>query len=121
MQHPPLPCKRRILRWSLALGLVVGSGPHRAHAQGPTLPETLATEPGTIRSTLGASPGSGGNPFGMSPGAGDEILGGRPGPSSPRVPTSVTTPGGALPAPPHRIITAPPRLPVARVPLYGTL
>ena len=68
-----------------------------------------------------AAPGSGPNPFGQSPGGGDMILGGRPGPAFPRVPTAITIPSGTTAAPPPRVIAPPPKLPIARVPLYGSL
>jgi cobalt-zinc-cadmium efflux system outer membrane protein len=57
----------------------------------------------------------------MQPGRDDMLLG-RVGPSAPRVPTSITTPGGVYQGPPPRQgIIAPQPLPVPRAPFYGTL
>ncbi len=58
--------------------------------------------------------------MGMQPGRDDMILG-RIGVSSPRVPTSVTTPGGVYQGPPRRGVAAPEPIPVPRPLLYGTL
>jgi cobalt-zinc-cadmium efflux system outer membrane protein len=49
------------------------------------------------------------------------LLGGRPGTAFPRVPTTITTPGGGYGAPPSRGLGTPPSLPIATFPLYGPL
>jgi cobalt-zinc-cadmium efflux system outer membrane protein len=66
-------------------------------------------------------PGAGAN-LGMQPGRGDMLLGGRPGPSFPRVPTSITMPGGIYQGPRAAVgVAAPQPLPVPQPPFYGTL
>src|SRR5262249_13824289 len=86
-------------------------------AQAPTIEETglvttgLTATPGSTRSLLAPRPGAGAS-LGMQPGR-DEMLLGRAGPSAPRVPTSVTMPGGTYQGPsPTRGVTAPPPLAV---------
>lgn len=112
--------ERATLRVLLILTALGVFGAPRAHAQGPTIPEPSGGGPGSVRSTLGPIPGAGGNPFGMTPGTDPAFLGGRPGPSFPRVPSSITTPGvqGTTAAP---ALTAPARLKITDVPLYGPL
>src|SRR5260221_2489727 len=68
----------------------------RASGQAPTISRetTVAPSgmPGSEASILGPLAGSGGGSFLQTPSGG--ILGGRPGAATPRVPTSITTPGG---------------------------
>jgi outer membrane protein, heavy metal efflux system len=74
-----------------------------------------------MSSLLGPMPGSSGMTFGMQPGRDDMILG-RAGLGAPRVPTSITTPGGVYQGPPQREgIAVPPPLPVPPPKLYGTM
>ena len=83
---------------------------------------THGTEPGSTQSSLGPTPGAGANPFGNAPGMDTILQGGRVGPSYPRVPTSITIPGGAIATPlGARGIAATPRLRATNVPLYGPL
>ena len=66
-------------------------------------------------------PGGGGALQGVQPGR-DELLFGRLGPSSPRVPTSITTPGGTYQGPQrNQGIVAPQPLPAPKPPFYGRL
>ncbi|MBV8230164.1 MAG: TolC family protein [Planctomycetaceae bacterium] len=111
--------RRKALRVAI-VALWAASRASMARGQAPTFPVHVEA-PGTTSSTLGAAPGSGANPFGLSPGGGEMILGGRPGPAFPRVPTAITIPSGTTAAPPPRVIAPPPKLPIARVPLYGSL
>jgi cobalt-zinc-cadmium efflux system outer membrane protein len=107
--------------WVVVLAAVASLRAPDVQAQAPTIPATHAMgDPGSYRSTLGPIPGAGGNPFGMTPGTDPAFLGGRPGPSVPHVPSVVTAPSGvALPV--ARGITAPRRVPITNVPLYGPL
>ncbi len=76
--------------------------------------------PGSMDSLLGAMPGSTGGGMGTQPGRGDMLFG-RLG-AAPRVPTSISTPGGVYQGPPtQRLGTAPQPVPVPRAPFYGTL
>ncbi len=87
------------------------------------LPTGAATmsKPGSMDSLLGTSPGSSGGGMGTQPGRGDMLFG-RLGASSPRVPTSIMTPGGVYQGPPtQRLATSPQPVPVPRAPFYGTL
>ena len=95
-------------------------GVNRAYPQTPTLPAASTSDPGSFRSTLGPIPGAGGNPFGGTPGTDSTFLGGRAGPSFPRVPSSISTPGGMMAAPSRAIIT-PTRLRITEAPLFGPL
>jgi len=112
---------RRWLRPGLAAALMVV----RASGQEATIPDTPqqpAPLPGTNSSTLGMPPGSGGATSTDSPAGAGQILGGRPGATTPRVPTSISTPGGGGPqAPATEGVAIPPALPLAEVPLYGSL
>ena len=89
---------------ALAL-LLLGMGLPRASGQAPTIEESgimlkgasLST-PGSMSSLLGPMPGSSGITFGMQPGRDDMILG-KVGLGAPRVPTSITTPGGVYQGP----------------------
>jgi cobalt-zinc-cadmium efflux system outer membrane protein len=66
-------------------------------------------------------PGSAGGLQGVQPGRDDMLLG-RLGTAVPRVPTSVTTPGGVYQGPPAgQGAAAPQPIPVPRAPFYGTL
>ncbi len=110
-------------------GLVLFVMAHRqVSAQAPTI-ETASifgkniglSTPGSMSSLLGTMPGSSGITFGMQPGRDDMILG-RAGLGAPRVPTSITTPGGVYQGPPQRQgIVAPQPMPVPPAQLYGTL
>jgi outer membrane protein, heavy metal efflux system len=97
--------------------------PRACWAQGPTILETgivtRSTLPGSLDSLLGPMPGASG--IGMQPGRDDMLLG-RIGMGGPRVPTSITTPGGVYQGPPTaRGIFAPEPIPVPRPLLYGSL
>jgi cobalt-zinc-cadmium efflux system outer membrane protein len=81
----------------------------------------MGLEPGSMASSLGPTPGAGASPFGAAPGLDAPILSGRAGTAFPRVPTSVTTPGGVMGPAPRLGITAPAPLAVTEVPLYGPL
>jgi outer membrane protein, heavy metal efflux system len=102
---------------TLMLALAVGTAP--ARAQGPTLPDPGGPMPPKSSTGPGESPGSGGQSQG--PGANEALLGGLPGVSTPRVPSSITRPGGPFGPPPRRGLAAPPQERAAAVPLYGTL
>ena len=119
-------------RWcvrGLALGFVLFAvGLPRACGQAPTLEQSgimlkgvgLST-PGSMSSLLGAMPGSSGITFGMQPGRDDMILG-KVGLGAPRVPTSITTPGGVYQGPRRAEgITAPKPVPVPQPLRYGTM
>jgi outer membrane protein, heavy metal efflux system len=119
-------CYRRSMALVLVL-LVVGLP--RARGQAPTIEESgvllkgsggLPT-PGTMTSLLGPMPGSSGITFGMQPGRDDMILG-RVGLGAPRVPTSITTPGGVYQGPRRsQGIAAPQPAPIPPPLLYGTM
>lgn len=108
-------------RRAAALGAVViaTSAPAVCHAQGPTIGPALHLTPGSMSSSLGPTPGAGASPFGNTPGAGAMILSGRPGPSTPHLPAQLLNP--TTMAPVGRGITAPPKLAITQVPLYGPL
>ena len=120
------------VQWSLwvsvagLFGIAAPSVP--AWGQAPTIEQTGqmqsgigAATPGSGQSLLGAMPGGGGTIPGIQPGR-DELLLGRLGPSVPRVPTSVTMPGGTYQGPPAgRGIAVPQPLPAPRPPFYGRL
>jgi cobalt-zinc-cadmium efflux system outer membrane protein len=97
-------------------------------AQAPTIEQmglqpisTGTSLPGSTQSLLGPMPGGGAN-LGMQPGRDELLFGGRVGTSVPRVPTSITMPGGTYQGPPPaRGIAAPLPLPVPRAPFFGTL
>ncbi len=72
----------------------------------------LGGGPGTSALTLGPMPGGGAN-LGMQPGRDEMLFGGRAGPSVPRVPTSVTMPGGTYQGPQRSVGVVAPQ-PVAR-------
>ena len=102
------------------LAIVLALPAQTAWAQGPTIEPGTPSAPGGGDSRLGPSPGEVGGPRGDSPGQEGGVLGGRPGPSVPRVPPSVTRPGGTF-LPERRGIALPEALPIAEVPLYGPL
>ncbi len=100
----------------------------RARGQAPTIEESgillkgagLST-PGSMSSLLGPMPGSSGITFGMQPGRDDMILG-RVGLGAPRVPTSITTPGGVYQGPrPAQGIAAPKPTPIPPPLRYGSM
>jgi cobalt-zinc-cadmium efflux system outer membrane protein len=111
-----------------AVASMIATGPSRqARAQAPTIEETgLLTPggmsmPGGIQSLLGPMPGGGAN-LGTQPGRDEMLFGGRAGPSVPRVPTSITMPGGTYQGPQRPLgIAAPEPLPVPQPPFHGTL
>jgi outer membrane protein, heavy metal efflux system len=113
---------RRRVAGSLAIALALGIAVRPARGQAPTTP-SQATQfaPGSTQSRMGRPPGAGVVPFGDSPGAGADVLGGRPGAGTPRVPTTITTPGGGYTVHPVGGIAPPPALPLGNVPLYGPL
>jgi outer membrane protein, heavy metal efflux system len=119
---------RRGLGLALFWSVLVLWLPEQGWTQAPTIEETgllpsgaSAITPGSMDSLLGPMPGSSGITFGMQPGRDDMILG-RIGTSQPRVPTTITTPGGVYQGPPPSQVFAvqqPP--PVPRAPFFGTL
>jgi cobalt-zinc-cadmium efflux system outer membrane protein len=112
---------RSIFRWSLAIAIVGGLAPRLAHAQGPTIESGLQSTPGTGGSLLGRSPGSGGVSSVDNSGT-ETFLGGRPGASTPRVPTSVSSPSAAGGITEQQIgIAAPRPVPITTNPIYGSL
>jgi cobalt-zinc-cadmium efflux system outer membrane protein len=108
--------------------LAITMSPFRpASAQAPVieqmglLPTGSMGAPGSMQSLLGPMPGGGAN-LGMQPGRDEMLFGGRAGTSVPRVPTSITTPGGVYQGPrPSTVIGAPQPLPAPQPPFYGTL
>ncbi len=70
---------------------------------------------------MGRTPGAGGPLIENAPGSGEPLLGGQPGPGFPRVPTTITTPGGGYAAPASPTLGPPPSLPISTFPLYGPL
>ena len=110
-------------------GLLVAIWAARAcWAQAPTIEgsgtfQTVTgnTTPGSAQSLLGRMPGTSGGRLGIQPGS-DEMFFGRLGPSAPRVPTSITTPGGVYQGPPQtQGVAAPQPLRAPMPPFYGTL
>jgi len=115
---------RRIAACGLALGLLLAVGAGAAVAQEEELLPSVTAGPGAAgggTTSLGPTPGAGGGAFENSPGAGEALLGGPGGPGFPRVPTSITRPGGAYQLPPRRAIAVPPALPIGTLPAYGSL
>jgi cobalt-zinc-cadmium efflux system outer membrane protein len=117
----------RITALVVALALAFGGG-RSAHAQAPTIEETgllptgvIATTPGSTQSLLGPAPGGGVSLGGIQPGR-DEMLFGRVGVSAPRVPASITTPGGVYQGPRDtQGVVAPQPLSAPRAQFFGTL
>lgn len=106
---------------------IVGGLPGSSPAQAPVieesgmLPSGVAATPGGVQSLLGPMPGAGGN-LGMQPGRDEMLFGGRPGPSVPRVPSTITMPGGVFQGPRANIgVQAPQPLRVPQPPFFGTL
>ena len=121
----------RPFAWRLACaGLLAVSGlPRPCRAQAPTIEETgiitqsggLTTRPGSLDSLLGMMPGSSNVTFGTQPGRDDMLLG-RIGTAAPRVPTSITMPGGTYQGPQANPVMVPLQpIPVPRPLLYGAL
>ena len=108
--------------------VIATAGPSRQlNAQGPTIgtevPQGTSGAsgiPGSSNSMLGTVPGSGGGTFAAPAVGGGQILGGRAGTSTPRVPTSISTPAQSPLAPPS-VPAIPTVAPLTRVPQYGTL
>lgn len=103
------------------------SMPGSSSAQAPVieqsglLPSGISATPGGTQNLLGPTPGGGAN-LGVQPGRDEMLFGGRAGPSVPRVPTSITMPGGTYQGPQSRQgQAAPAPLPIPRTPFYGTL
>jgi cobalt-zinc-cadmium efflux system outer membrane protein len=113
----------RTIRWFFAVGIICGFVNLEAKGQAPTLgPELPQGPPGSNGSMLGATPGSGGGTFASPAVGGGQILGGRPGTATPRVPTSISTPGaGGNPLAPPSMPAIPAVVPLTQVPQYGTL
>jgi outer membrane protein, heavy metal efflux system len=104
-----------------ALGGLFMSLLGQSFGQNPTLPAEPPAPAGG-GSLLGPSPGALPSPTGSLSEGQEETLGGRPGPSVPRVPSVITTPGRrGVRIPEQEGITAPPRLPMAEIPLFGPL
>ncbi|MGC8644098.1 MAG: TolC family protein, partial [Isosphaeraceae bacterium] len=108
----------------LMLGLLLVPVPGRG--QTPTIETTEISfggtlAPGSGQSRLGPMPGAGEMILGTQPGRDELLLGGRPGASTPRVPSSITTPGEGQQVAPPSGIAAPAPLRVPQAPLYGTL
>lgn len=112
--------RRHLTRMALALFATFAGS--RADAQSPTINSDEPITPGSNTSTLGRPPGSlGASSSGNLPGD-RQILGGRPGASTPRVPSSISTPGaGEGQGPPAANIAIPAVPALTEVPLYGTL
>ena len=107
------PGARRV-RLHPDFGLREGPGAHDRRGGAPVT--------GLGRLPAGSITGFGRRRVGGRPGVEREPPGGRPGASTPRVPTSVSTPGGtAGPTDAQTGIAGPRPLPIGRVPLYGSL
>ncbi len=116
----------RNVRWFLVLGVMAAFACGKAPAQAPTLPTETpqgpSSLPGSNTSAFGNVPGAGGTSFAAPAVGGGQILGGRPGAATPRVPTSVSTPGaGGNQAPSASVTAIPAAAPLTEVPLFGTL
>lgn len=116
--------------WGLLLGVLVTAlmVPASARAQAPTLEGIGAFQggagagtPGSSQSLLGPTPGISGGRLGIQPGA-DEMFFGRLGPSTPKIPTSLSTPGGVYQGPRDaRTGAGPAPIPIPKPPFFGTL
>lgn len=102
----------------MILGLVIA--PRSALAQGPTIDAPAGLAPGSGESLLGRSPGAGGSSLHI-PGTDQPFIGGATGTLTPRVPPSITTPGGRTSFAPEVGMSRTPTLPEAELPIYGTL
>jgi cobalt-zinc-cadmium efflux system outer membrane protein len=109
---------------AMAIGAAV---PRSSSAQAPVIEESglppsgMAAMAGARSSLLGSIPGGGAN-LGMQPGRDEMLFGGRPGPSVPRVPGTITMPGGTYQGPRGALgVVAPQPLPVPQPPFFGTL
>ncbi|MDR3637255.1 MAG: TolC family protein [Isosphaeraceae bacterium] len=111
-----VPQRRIVVLYTLAACAIA---PGVCRAQGPTIGPAHLLEPGSMASSLGPTPGAGANPFGNAPGAGAMVLSGRPGPSTPHLPSQVLIPPTMAPV--GRGISAPRKLPITKVPVYGPL
>lgn len=114
------------MRRRALLGLLIaawlGAGSARcALGQAPTIGTDIPGTPGSTLSSLGPVPGAGAVPFGAMPGSDSMYLSGRPGASTPRVPASITTPGGGIVPLARQRLVPPAPLAVADVPPYGPL
>ncbi|WP_165245113.1 TolC family protein [Paludisphaera soli] len=86
-----------------------------------SLPRSLGeATPGSMDSRLGTAPGTDTGPFGIQPGRDQPLMGAGGGTSTPRVPTSISSPDDS-PTPRPRALGAPEALPIPRAPLYGSL
>ena len=113
---------RRLAGGMVMIGLIQAGSGGAAWGQAPTLPEGSNPVSGTNRSLLGPVPGSGGGSFAAQPPSAGQILGGRPGTATPRVPTSISTPGAGATQPPAPTVLALPNVPaLTEVPLFGNL
>ena len=107
---------------SLAIIALTLASPRNAFGQAATIENTLSlSTPGSGISLLGRAPGSNAFQSELSPGGGNQILSTSPGPFGPRVPTSISTPGGGAQVIPSQGITMPVPLPLTNIPIYGTL
>jgi cobalt-zinc-cadmium efflux system outer membrane protein len=104
----------------LAVLLAWAVVPHRADAQGPTIDSGEIRSPGTSEPLMGPAPGSGGGPAEGAP-TDAPILSGRPGTAGPRVPASLSAPGGTGEVIEESGIAAPRPSPLTEQPLYGSL
>ncbi len=110
----------RVLSWGLLSAVLATLGTGQANGQGPTIGGDSPGAPGSQSSSLGPVPGSGGSSL-ENPGGGGQLLGGRPGASSPRVPTSISTPSGSTSTTPSSSITPTASVAPADLPIYGTI
>ncbi|WP_169980461.1 TolC family protein [Tautonia rosea] len=102
------------------LMLAVIPATHGAKAQQATEPPTSFGQ-GLQESTLGRAPGSMTTQMPSDRPGLEGTIGNRPGPGTPRVPFSITTPESSLAPPGLERVLPLPELPIAAMPLYGTL
>lgn len=112
---------RRALLGLLLAAWIGAATTRRVAGQAPTIGAETLRMPGSMTSSLGTVPGSGAVPFGPAPGSDSFFLGGRPGVSNPRVPSSISTPGGGMLPLARQRIPAPPPLAITDIPAYGPL
>jgi hypothetical protein len=89
-------------RWMFVFAAIFTVLSRQGQAQSPTLPTEFPQalpSPGSETSALGPTPGTGGGSFASPAVGGGQILGGRPGTATPRVPSSISTPGAAADQP----------------------